>query len=485
MATTPTEAEVYRLCPTCNSRMSVETRLCHLCLTRLGPEDEITIEAEGTEYLSTTQRLLLAARGRRQVLLRWAAALSIIVIAFTSWWVYRQFIWQPDPVPVAVSARELPPTGVWWPLEHGDVGATRSTPATVPFDGEIVWRRDFAAPITTSLSTDGERLFVGFADARVVALSVEDGSELWTLPVPGQLDVAPTAADGVLYVAQRNGLVLALDPATGDQIWAFNGGGPHFTAPVPYLGTLYTAGQRVLRGLDADSGALLWERPDLASEDFTLQPVIEDEKVAIAVSNRLFFHDRVTLHRENTFRTNRLRHIAVADDAIVGVGQREIAVIDQSSTPYSWDGLPLVRAIWSQAFLFGIGPPPPRASKLWTERIRERDARPRAPVIGEGRLFVALASGEIRARGLRDGAELWTRAAGERITGNPVLTADGLVVPRGTMLQLLDPATGEELARRHVDNQTISEITVAESGTYAAVGVIGLIKGRSTLIALR
>ncbi len=478
---------VYRLCPKCRSQMPIETRICHRCLTRLGSEHEIAMEAptEGTEYLTKRQRLILAARRRRRQLLRWAAALTIVVVALTSWWVYRQFIWEPSPVPLPTSARELPAPGLVWPLEHGDAGATGATPAAAALDGEIAWRLEFDAPITTSLTTDGVRLFVGLADARMLALSVEDGSVLWSRAVPGQLDVAPTAADGVIYVAQRDGLVLALDPANGEQLWAFNGGGPHFTAPVPFRGTLYTAGQRVLRGLDADSGELLWERDGLASEDFTIQPVIEDEKVVLAVSRRLYFHDRLTMHRENAFRTSAIKHLAVANDAIVGVSSREIVVVDQASTPYAWDGLPLVRAIWSQLFLWSLAPPLPRDSNLWTERVRGRDVKPLAPAIGEGRLFVAFASGEVRARGLLDGAELWTRAAGEPITGDPLLTANGLLLQAGGSLLLLDPATGQELARRDLGEGVISQAIVTEGGTYAAADVTGFIRGRATLLALR
>jgi outer membrane protein assembly factor BamB len=467
--------------------MTVETRMCHRCLTRLGPEHDVGVEApsEGTEYLSKTARLILAARRRRRQLLRWTAAFLIVFVALMSWWVYLQFIWEPSPVPLPTSARELPAAGVVWPLEHGDPGATRSTPAAATLDGEIVWRLELDTPITTSLTTDGERIFVGLADARLLALSVEDGSEVWSRKVPGQLDVAPTVADGVIYVAQRDGLVLALDPASGEQIWAFNSGGPHFTAPVPFRGTLYTAGQRVLRGLDADSGVPLWERDGLANQDFTIQPVIEDEKVIPAVSNRLYFHDRLTMHRENAFRTSRMRHIAVEDDAIVGVSQREIVVIDQSATPYAWDGIPLMRAVWSQLFFWGVAPAPPRDSNLWQERVRDRDSQPLAPAIDEGRLFVAFASGEVRARGLRDGVELWTREAGEPITGDPLLTADGLLLPVGTSLLLLDPATGEELARRSLGDEKVSQVIVTEGGTYAAAGVIGTITGRATLLALR
>ena len=471
--------------------MGIGARICHRCLTRLGPADDVIVEPDDgvadapPEHLSKAQRLILAARGRRRLLLRIAAGLLAIVAVFTSWWVYRQFIWEPAPVPAAASSRHLPAPGALWPTEHGDVGANRATPASVPFEAAIAWSRDFDAPTTTALTTDGERLFVGLADARLVALSVEDGSEAWSREVPGQLDVAPTVAEGVLYVAQRDGRVLALDPATGDQIWAFYSGGPHFTAPVPYEGTLYTAGQREFRGLDAESGEELWVRGGLAHEDLTIQPVIEDEKVVLAASNRILVHERLTLHRENSFRTSRMRHLAVADDAIAGVSRREIVVIDQSATPYSWDGLPLVRAIWSQGFLWNVAPPIPRDSNLWTERVRERFALPRAPAVGDGRLFVAFASGELRARGLRGGEELWTRAPGEPITGDPLLTGEGLLVPRGAWLQLLDPATGDEIWRRFLDGQVISSVTVTEGGTYATVGVFGMITGRSTVVALR
>ena len=286
--------------------------------------------------------------------------------------------------------------------------------------------------------------------------------------------------------------MLALDPVNGDQIWAFNShrhgkGGPHFTAPVPFHGTLYTAGQRVLRGLDADSGEVLWEKEGLGKEDFTIQPVYEDEKAVLAVSNRIYFQDRLTMHRENTFRTNRMRHVAVADDTIFGVGQREIVAIDQSSTPYAWESIPdhdLLRSVWSQLFLWNFAPLPPRDSHLWAERTPGRHIRPFAPVIDDGHVFVAFASGEVRARVLRDGVELWTREAGDPISGDPLLTADGLLLQAGKSLLLLDSTTGEEIARRALSNMTISQVIVTEGGTYAAVGVTGTLHGRATLLAL-
>ena len=89
---------------------------------------------------------------------------------------------------------------------------------------------------------------------------------------------------------------------------------------------------------------------------------------------------------------------------------------------------------------------------------------------------------EVEAGG---GEELWTRAPGEPITGDPLLTGGGLLVPRGPWLQLLDPETGDEIWRRTLDGQVISSVTVTEGGTYAAVGVFGLITGRSTVVALR
>lgn len=104
--------------------------------------------------------------------------------------------------------------------------------------GEQLWRYDSTVPVLTIRGTstpiiDGNVIYAGFANGRVLALNTADGSTRWEarIAIPqGRseieriVDVDGTMAlnGAELYVASYQGRIAALDTRTGRKIWQRN-----------------------------------------------------------------------------------------------------------------------------------------------------------------------------------------------------------------------------------------------------------------------
>jgi outer membrane protein assembly factor BamB len=165
-------------------------------------------------------------------------------------------------------------------------------------DGEILWRYDSTVPVLTVRGTstpvvDGNVVYAGFANGRVVALDVTDGSVRWEVRVAipegrseieriVDVDGAMALSGTELYVASYQGRVVALDTRTGRKIWQRNVSS--FYGVSQGFGNVYiteesgtvTAFLRNGQGIRWEQGALAWRglsRPIpvssyLAVEDF-------------------------------------------------------------------------------------------------------------------------------------------------------------------------------------------------------------------------
>jgi outer membrane protein assembly factor BamB len=147
-------------------------------------------------------------------------------------------------------------------------------------DGEILWRYDSTVPVLTVRGTstpivDGSVVYAGFANGRVVALNVTDGSVRWEVRVAipegrseieriVDVDGAMALSGTELYVASYQGRVAALDTRTGRKIWQRNVSS--FYGVSQGFGNVYiteesgtvTAFLRNGQGIRWEQGALAW-----------------------------------------------------------------------------------------------------------------------------------------------------------------------------------------------------------------------------------
>jgi outer membrane protein assembly factor BamB len=131
------------------------------------------------------------------------------------------------------------------------------------------WKHDFDlgyADVSFPVVARG-RVFAAVGDhatkARVVALSLETGEELWSTPmVKAFYSRANVAyADERVFFANVDSVVTAFDAATGGQIWTRKLVGPLSlrSAPVVVDRVLYTVADRTLFAIDGEDGRDRWQ----------------------------------------------------------------------------------------------------------------------------------------------------------------------------------------------------------------------------------
>ncbi|MDW8344668.1 MAG: PQQ-binding-like beta-propeller repeat protein [Verrucomicrobiae bacterium] len=137
-------------------------------------------------------------------------------------------------------------------------------------DGGTVWRARLPgepdAPIGTP-TIIGDRLVVGDGDTGLYCFRVQDGTELWKIPVSRV--VAAAASDGrFLYIGDGVQSLYCLDLETGTPRWQFQASDPFPTAPalrdVNHDGVadvFAVADNGYSYGFDGATGRLLWEVP--------------------------------------------------------------------------------------------------------------------------------------------------------------------------------------------------------------------------------
>ncbi len=105
-------------------------------------------------------------------------------------------------------------------------------------------------------------------------------------------------------------------------------------------------------------------------------------------------------------------------------------------------------------------------NRLWSANAGKGEGRlgvRQAPVIADGRVYVAAIRGGVRAFDLQSGASVWQHASDLRISGGPGV-GDGLVVV-GTLdgeVIALDAATGAERWTAQVTNEVIAAPTIGQ-----------------------
>lgn len=455
------------VCPVCHRSAPGDAQRCHYCLAELSTLEPLD-EAQTTVYLEE-ERDAMARAARRKRTIRWIRALgALLVVFFIARWAYLEYIYV---LPVleqpASTARSLVLTPDSWPAANGDLGGRRSADAGAHIDAAVAWRSTPGATVETAIVSDAERIYMSLADGNLVALAIEDGSEVWRRPYEQFLLAAPTLAGGMLYAAGRDGLIQALDAATGELLWEARAGDVLVTSPLVYEGTVYLFAFGEWFGFDADSGELLWRRDidtdwSLVDRQF-VTPVLDDDYVAVATSDRVLVFDRRTGGATYWFGMISFpQALALDDGTLYAISHRLYASIETDSQRPWWDG---IRGAWVQLDFWGMAPAAPPPPRNWVRANPPREYF--SPAVGAERLYVAGARGDVVAYGFSDGWPVWELDVGF-VTAPPTLTRDGLLVAANRVLLLLDPASGDEIGRRDFD-APIRSVTVTAHGTYIAI----------------
>jgi outer membrane protein assembly factor BamB len=221
-------------------------------------------------------------------------------------------------------------------------------------------------PKSTPVLSNGRLYSIGMTGI-VTAWDAASGKQLWQKPgstvVPMYTTHAfsPIVERGLVIFhlgGHDDGALTAFDVNTGAVRWTWKGDGPGYGSPVvaDFAGTrqIVTQTQEKLVGIDAASGALLWEQP-FASSNFTnsLTPVVVGQTVIIANNAKPTTAYAVT--RENNrwvarvawenmeAQIGRLSNAVVAGNTLFGLTSRNAGqyfAVDTSNGKTLWTSEP-------------------------------------------------------------------------------------------------------------------------------------------------
>ena len=191
--------------------------------------------------------------------------------------------------------------------------------------GEELWRLELGptytghdgshtGPMSTPL-IDGERVIALGPWGRLLAVSLGDGEQLWSIDLQKEggskkphygFSTAPLLIDGVLVVqigAPDAGAVAGFDPATGERLWVAGEDVIDHQSPVPFeVGDrtlVMAAGIKKLMVLDPQKGEILWEYAHEGSGARGVQSLMP----VLAGEGRVFL-----AHQDNASKMIAIRH---------------------------------------------------------------------------------------------------------------------------------------------------------------------------------
>jgi outer membrane protein assembly factor BamB len=255
-------------------------------------------------------------------------------------------------------------TGYATPLVVGNrvyqfsrIGDNETMTALDAASGKVVWQAGYPAsfamnpatkqhgpgPKSTPVFFDGRLYSIGMTGI-VTAWDAASGKQVWQKPATGPAMLYTTHAFSPVVDAGRvifhvggndKGALTAFDLNTGAVVWSWTGDGPGYASPmvatIDGVRQIITPTQVKIVGVDATTGALLWERPmvhQFVSNSIT--PIVSGQTVIVAGTGPLFAFalarraDKWTTEQiwENTELPLRYATPVVSDDMLVGLSGR-------------------------------------------------------------------------------------------------------------------------------------------------------------------
>jgi outer membrane protein assembly factor BamB len=175
------------------------------------------------------------------------------------------------------------------------VAASSSDGEVTLFDAKLNtrWTTDLDVNILAGVALNQEAVYVVTADANLVALSIKDGSLLFSKLLPSISTGPPVADANRVYVKTQIGQLLVLDAKSGELAWieearessiGIRGSAP-MTLKDNTLFVLWESGRLV--AYLADSGRTLWERQVAVPRGRSPLDRIVDSKGAPSVRNNM------------------------------------------------------------------------------------------------------------------------------------------------------------------------------------------------------
>jgi outer membrane protein assembly factor BamB len=147
--------------------------------------------------------------------------------------------------------------------------------------GKRLWKRPIKDASFGSIIVN-DRLIIGSGEGLVVAVDLDDGSELWRFEGEGKFVAPPSYLDNRVYQPSDKGILYALSATDGEELYRVILDGPlvnsvavgELVFVADMIGTVY--------GIDPLSGDVKWRRK--LNADIWTAPAVKDGRVFVAHS---------------------------------------------------------------------------------------------------------------------------------------------------------------------------------------------------------
>ncbi len=277
-------------------------------------------------------------------------------------------------------------------------------------------------PARPGVDTINDRVVTGTRDGILRSIDGK-GRVIWRFASGQPFSAGPAVVDGFVFAPGGDGFLYCFRADTGELFWKYEAGEDLVTVPVVADGRVLVASQNdTLFAVEAATGKWLWQYRRDPPAGFTVRgasrPVVRDGVVYIGFS-------------DGHFASLKLESGAALWDRVISTGTQ---FIDIDAPPVFDAKGNLVIASYKDG-LFSLDPG--SGETLWHTSFSGL-----VGLVGRGDVVFATGEAKVVAVQSSTGKLLWTTSLGQRAGLQPALAAGWLMVPTGTALLFLDPATG-------------------------------------------
>lgn len=339
-----------------------------------------------------------------------------------------------------------------------------------------VWRTGIGAAsggrslILTGPVIAGGTVYAVDADGIAVALNASDGKQLWEFEaenvevIDRLVSGAIAVADGRAYVVAGNGMIFAVDAGTGKELWRRQLQAPMRTTPTLIAGkVLVPTDDSQLYALDGITGDILWQHAGLFEQVGMLggaSPAATDEIVVAAYGSgevvALSLQNGQPIWNETVLRPRRTLAIGAISDIV--------------ADPVITEGRVIVAGASGEMAAFDLT----RGDRLWTADVTSTQT----PWVAGSFIYIITERNELVCLLLQGGRIRWisplptlvdpTNIDSRRIRWvGPILVSDRLLVASSEGdIYSISPYTGEVLGKAAAGGPVSVPMAVADGTVF-------------------
>lgn len=329
------------------------------------------------------------------------------------------------------------------PLNDDPTIPFRDAHVSYPAIYEVAWNNPLVKlglleyqPVETAspaIDPDTERIFVTTRDGFVRCLSPVDGTVEWEFKTHGKFLSGPTVHHGVVYVAGGDGVLYAFRALTGQPLWSFKANEELVSSPTIADGKVFVASQsETVFAVNQETGAWVWQYRRDSPSGFTVRgtsrPVVGDGLAYMGFADGFL----VALNVESG--------VAMWEKKLSTSGGNQF--LDVDTAPVLAEG-----KLFVASYQDGVSALDAKTGALlWTTKHPGLTA-----LLARGNTLFATGDGSLSAFDMGKGRMLWTLNLSDRTSkGRGINAGRGLtlargyvVVPTSTALAFVEPTSGK------------------------------------------